>query len=162
MSSLSEREFLRHVVATLAYRCAKTLRGAPETFASWKPGPTTRTPVEILAHIGDLLDWVLWLAREKSVWNTSTPLPWEDEKRRFFAALRALDDYLASAAPLATDWTKLFQGGLADALTHTGQLAMLRRMHGTPMKGESYARADIERGRVGPEQVPAQPEYEFD
>ena len=162
MSRATERDFLRHVVATLAYRCAKTLRGAPPEFATWRPGETTRTPVEVLAHIGDLLDWVLWQAREKSVWNTATPLPWDKEQDRFFAALRALDDYLASDAPLATPWATLFQGGLADALTHTGQLAMLRRMHGAPMKGESYARADIEVGRVGIEQTPANPGYEFD
>ncbi len=162
MPALAEREYLRHAVATLAYRCAKTLRGAPDDFATWKPGPTTRTPVEILAHIGDLLDWVLWLAREKSVWNNSTPGPWGAEQNRFFAALRALDLYLASDAPLATPWQTLFQGGLADALTHTGQLAMLRRMHGEPMKGESYARAEIAVGRVGPDQVPAKPQNEFD
>jgi len=162
MASLSERAFLRHVVATLAYRCAKTLRGAPPEFATWRAAETTRTPVEILAHIGDLLDWVLWLAREKSVWNDSEPLPWVEEQARFHAALAALDAYLASDAPLATPWEKLFQGGLADALTHTGQLAMLRRMHGAPMKGESYARADIAVGRVGPEQAPADPKFEFD
>ncbi len=162
MTAESERAFLRHVVATLAYRCAKTLRGAPSEFATWRAAETTRTPVEILAHVGDLLDWVLWLAREKSVWNNATPQAWADEKARFFAALRALDQYLASDAPLATSWEKLFQGGLADALTHTGQLAMLRRMHGAPMKGESYARADISVGRVGAEQVPAKPENEFD
>ncbi len=162
MTSDPNRVFLRHVVATLAYRCEKTLRGAPPTFATWRPAESTRTPVEILAHIGDLLDWVLWLAREKSVWHNATPQAWADEKARFFAALRALDHYLASDAPLATPWEKLFQGGLADALTHTGQLAMLRRMHGAPMKSESYARADIAVGRVGAEQVPAKPENEFD
>ena len=146
------RVFLRHVVATLAYRCAKTLRGAPPEFATWRAAETTRTPVEILAHIGDLLDWVLWLAREKSVWNTSEPLPWDNEQARFFAALEALDAYLAGDAPLATPWEKLFQGGLADALTHTGQLAMLRRLYGDPVKSENFIRAAISPENLTPHQ----------
>jgi hypothetical protein len=162
VSADPNRAFLRHVLATLAYRCAKTLRGAPPEFAMWRAGETTRTPVEILAHIGDLLDWVLALAREGHRWNTSEPLPWEEEQVRCFAALAALDAYLAGDGPLVTPWEKLFQGGLADALTHTGQLAMLRRMHGAPMKGESYARADIVAGRVGAGQTPAEAKYEFD
>ncbi len=162
MTDISERVFLRHVVATLAYRCAKTLRGASPEFATFKAGPTTRMPVEILAHIGDLLDWVLALARELGPYHESTPLPWDEEQARFHRALKALDDFLAGDQPLAAPWEKLFQGGLADALTHTGQLAMLRRMGGVPMKGESYARADIVAGRVGPEQTPAEAKYEFD
>ena len=156
------RVFLRHVVATLAYRCAKTLRGAPEEFATFKAGETTRTPVEILAHIGDLLDWVLALAGTGHVYRESTPLPWDEEQVRFHRALQALDDFLAGEGPLVTSAEKLFQGGLADALTHTGQLAMLRRMQGAPMKGESYARADIVAGRVGPTQTAAEAKYEFD
>ena len=156
------RAFLRHVVATLAYRCAKTLRGAPEGFDGFKASPTTRTPVEILAHIGDLLDWVLALASKGHVYRDSRPLPWVEEQARFHRALEALDDYLAGNGALVTPWQQLFQGGLADALTHTGQLAMLRRMSGVPMKGESYARADIVAGRVGPEQTRAEAKYEFD
>ena len=162
MSDDSERAFLRHVVATLAYRGAKTLRGAPEGFDRYKASPTTRMPVEILAHIGDLLDWVLALASKGHTYRDSRPLPWEDEQARFHKALAALDEYLAGDQPLVTPWQQLFQGGLADALTHTGQIAMLRRMHGLPIKGESYARADIVPGRVGPEQTPPEPKYEFD
>lgn len=162
MNSGSSRELLRHVVATLAYRAGKALRGAPAGFATFRAAETTRTPVEILAHMGDLLDWVLALAREGHRWNNSTPLPWDEEKARFFAALAAFDAYLGSDAPLATPAEKLFQGGLADALTHTGQLAMLRRLQGAPMKGESYYRADIVAGRVGAEQTPAEARYEFD
>lgn len=158
----TDREFLRHTVATLAYRGAKALRGAPPEFASFRAAPTTRTPVEILAHIGDLLDWGLWMAREKSVWNTSTPLPWDEEVKRFHAALAAFDAYLASDAPLATSLERLFQGPVADALTHVGQINTLRRMFGAPVKGESYARAAIEKGRVGSDQEPADPKYEFD
>jgi hypothetical protein len=155
-----KREFLRHTIATLAYRCGKTLRGAPETFADFGIAEKTRTPAQVLAHIGDLLDWVLSQGKGKEEWHNSKPLPWNQEVARFFAVLAALDAYLASDAPMAAPAEKLFQGAIADALTHAGQLAMLRRLAGSPVKGENYYRAHITTGRVGPNQ-PA-PVREFD
>jgi hypothetical protein len=154
------RRLLRHTVATLAYRGGKAMRGAPPDFAAFKAAPSSRTPAEILAHIGDLLDWALSLAKGNEQWHGSEPLPWEQEVGRFFAALSALDAYLASDAPLALPEEKLFQGPIADALTHVGQIALLRRMAGSPVRGENYQRADIEAGRVGPRQ--SAPRREFD
>jgi hypothetical protein len=156
----SKRSLLRHTVATLAYRGAKAVRGAPPEFAVFRAGATSRTPVEILAHIGNVLDWALHLCRGEHVWKDATPLPWEEEASRFFAALGRLDAYLASDAPLGFSEERLFQGPVADALTHVGQIAMLRRLAGSPMRGENYFKADIAAGRVGPEQ-PA-PKLEFD
>ena len=157
-----DRRSLRHAVATLAYRAAKTIRGAPESFATFKPGPSTKTPLEIVAHMGDLFDWALRMLAGRPSWTTATPRPWPAERARFFAALAAFDAYLASDAPARYDLGLVFQGPVADALTHTGQLAMLRRLHGSPMKGESYNRADIAIGRVGIDQTPPDPRYEFD
>ena len=154
------KELLRHAVATLAYRGGKTLRGVSDEFGSYKADPTTRTPAEILAHMGDLLDWALSIARGKQEWRNSPPLPWAEGVARFHKALGAFDDYLAFGAPLGAPVEKMFQGAIADALTHTGQLAMLRRMSGHPMKGENYYRADIAIGRVGPEQTPAKIEFD--
>ena len=155
-----KREFFRHTIATLAYRSCKTLRSVPENFADFRVAEHTRTPVQILAHIGDLLDWVLSQAKGKEEWHNSKPLSWKEEVTRFFAALEALDVYLASDALIAVPVEKLFQGAIADALTHTGQLAMLRRIAGAPVKGENYHRAHIAAGQVGPDQ-PA-PVREFD
>jgi len=159
---MTDRELLRHTLATLAYRAAKTMRGAPESFASFKAAPDANTPVGIVAHMGDLFDWALRMAKGEPKWTTATPQPWEAECKRFFATLKAFDDFLASDAELGYELTRLFQGPIADALTHTGQLAMLRRFSGAPMKGESYNRADIVIGRVGAEQTPADPKFEFD
>jgi len=158
----TDREFLRHTLATLAYRGAKATRGAPPEFAAFHASATTRTPAEILAHIGDLMDWGLSMAREKQVWNNSAPLPWDQEVKRFHAALAAFDSFLASDAPLAAPVERLFQGPIADALTHVGQINTLRRIFGAPVKGENYSRAGIEAGRVGANQKPADPKYEFD
>ena len=155
----SGRQLLRHTLATLAYRAAKTLRDAPETFASFSTGEKGRTPADILAHMGDLFDWALSIAQGKQTWKDSKPLPWAEEVKRFFKSLEAFDSYLASGAPLAASPEGLFQGPIADALTHTGQLAILRRMAGCPMRGENYYRAQIVAGRVGEDQ--ATPVREF-
>jgi hypothetical protein len=144
---------LRHTLATLAYRGERALAGAPAEFAAF-PG-AVRTPGEILAHIGDLLDWALSMANGAPVWRNSPPLAWDRETARFFAALEALDQRLASGDPLEAPAEKLFQGPIADALTHVGQIAMLRRLAGCPQHGENYYEADIVVGRVGPDQAPA-------
>ena len=158
-SHSSNREMLRHTVATLAYRAGKALHGAPDSFAGYSSGDKGRTPVKIVAHMGDLFDWALSIAKGKQEWHDSSPLPWAQEVERFFNALKAFDDYLASGQPLAYPPEKIFQGGVADALTHTGQLAMLRRMAGCPIRGENYFRAEITAGRVGQDQ--AAPRQEF-
>ena len=156
---MNDREFLRHTVATLAYRAAKATRGAPETFASFRAGPISRTPVEVLAHMGDLLDWALSLARGKKRWRNSKPQSWSEDTERFFAALTAFDQYLASGAVLHAPAEKLFQGAVADALTHVGQIAMLRRLAGARVRGENYYLAKIEAGRTGPDQMAPMSEF---
>jgi len=148
---------LRHTVATLSYRAAKALRGAPPEFATF--AGATRTPVQILAHMGDLFDWALGLADGRHDWHNSTPLPWDEEVARFFAALAAFDQRLGTGTPLGHPAERLFQGPIADALTHTGQIAMLRRLAGCPMKGENYFKAEISVGVVGMDQ--AAPRVEF-
>jgi hypothetical protein len=146
------REFLRHTLATLAYRAGKVLRDAPATFGSSAIGGSNRTPSHILAHMCDLLDWALSNAEGAERWTNTTPGSWPSDSARFFAALEKLDLFLASDTPVACSIEQLFQGPVADALTHVGQLAMLRRLAGSAIKGENYFRADIEVGRVGAEQ----------
>ncbi len=154
------RDMLRHTLATLAYRGGKTVRGAPEGFAEFRIGNRTRTPGQILAHIGDLLDWGLSLAEGHEKWHTSEPLDWDRETERFFAALEALGAYLASGRPLGCPPEKLFQGPVADALTHVGQIAMLRRLAGGPIRGENFFLAEIDAGRVGADQRAAILEFD--
>ena len=154
------REFLRHTLATLAYRGGKAVRGAPASFAELKLGETTRTPIEVLAHIGDLLEWGLSISEGTQVWNESGPLAWDDEVDRFFAALERIDAYLASDDDLDESCEKLFQGPIADSLQHVGQLTITRRLGDAPIRGENYHRADVVAGRVGAEQT--SPKREFD
>jgi hypothetical protein len=149
---------LRHTLATLAYRGGKALKGAPPEFAHYTGGG--RTPGRILAHIGDLLDWALAMANGRKEWHDSPDAEWEAGTARFFTALEAFDARLAADEPPAVTAEKLFQGPIADALTHVGQIAMLRRMAGCPMRSENYFIAEVATGRVGAEQAP--PRVEFD
>ena len=153
------RQLLRHTVATLAYRGGKAVRGTPDSISDFHALEGARTPRQILAHIGDLLDWALSIARGQQHWHNSEPLPWPEEARRFFAALEAFDAYLASDGELHATAEKLFQGPIADALTHIGQIAILRRLAGAPILGENYYVAKITAGAVGADQ--AAPVREF-
>ena len=154
-----KRELLRHALATLAYRGGKAVRHAPEGFADFQPGAGVRAPCQILAHIGDLMDWGLSIAQGRRTWHDSKPLPWAQEAERFFAALKKFDDFLASSEPVQASIEKIFQGPVADALTHVGQINILRRLAQAPVKGESYYEAAIQTGRVGADQ--AAPKREF-
>jgi hypothetical protein len=154
-----KREFLRHTLATLAYRGGKTLRDAPAGFADFSAGEGARTPAALLAHVGDLLDWAHSIAEGQQKWFSSEPLPLDAGVARFFAALKQFDDFLASNAEAHAPLESLFQGPIADAFTHVGQIAILRRMAGSPVKGENYYIAAIQAGRVGADQ--ANPKREF-
>lgn len=152
-----KRDLLRHTIATVAYRGAKAVRGAPPTFATFEGAG--KPPVVILAHLGDLFDWALSMAKGAQQWKNSTPLPWDQETARFFTALAAFDAYLSSDEPIHAPMEKLFQGPIADALTHVGQIAMMRRLAGTPMRGENYYVAVVQAGRVGADQDPPAKEF---
>lgn len=154
------RQLLRHTLATVAYRGEKALRGAPDGFATFHIGDKTRTPAQILAHMGDLFDWALSIAQGKQAWRDSAPLAWNSAVERFFASIQKFDDCLASSEPLHGSAEGLFQGPLADALHHIGQIAMLRRLCGSPIRGENYFKADIVAGRVGPDQPAPRREFE--
>jgi len=154
-----KRELLRHALATLAYRGGKAIRDAPEGFAVFHVDEGVRAPGQILAHIGDLMDWALSIAMGNRTWHDSKPLAWEKEVERFFAAVKKFYEYLASNEPVHATPEKLLQGPIADALTHVGQINILRRIGGEPIKSESYYEAEITIGRVGTEQ--AKPKREF-
>jgi hypothetical protein len=151
---------LRHTIATLAYRGGKVLRDAPENFGSFRASDKTRTPSQILAHICDLLDWSCRQVRGDKNWTQVPAGAWSDDVDRFFDGLRRLDSLLAEETPMGIAPEKLFQAPIADALTHVGQLAILRRIAGAPIRGESYIVADIVTGRVGKEQSPPRREFE--
>ncbi|HEY3705641.1 MAG TPA: hypothetical protein VGL22_11305 [Terracidiphilus sp.] len=145
-----KREFLRHTLAALAYRANRALQGSPDEFAAFTG--CGKTPAQILAHMGDLFDWALSSAQGQQRWHNSEPLPWGEEKARFFAALTALDGYLAGPEPVRAELERLFQGPIADAINHVGQLAMMRRLAGYKVPGENFYVAEIKTGQAGAEQ----------
>jgi hypothetical protein len=150
---------LRHTLATLAYRAEKATREAPGGFSTFRPAAGSRSAGEILAHMCDLMDWALSQARGAEKWNTTEPEEWLADTERFFAATTALDRFLASDEELRAPAETLFQGAIADALTHTGQIAMLRRMAGARVRAENYSIAQIAVGRTGADQPKPVSEY---
>jgi hypothetical protein len=151
---------LRQLAATLAYRAAKVLRDVPPEFAQFKCGESTRRPIDIVAHMADLMAWGVTIANAEIKWVAGGSDDWDREVARFFDGLALLDAKLAAEEPFKGSVDKMIQGPFADALTHVGQLALMRGMAGIAVRPESYARATIEPGRVGRDQAP--PAYEFD
>lgn len=144
---MEKRELFRHLLATVAFRANVAISDAPDDFASFKIGEAVRTPAEILAHIGDLVEGSHFLMKGEFVHLNSAPLEWKDEVQRFFTAVKNFDAFLASGEPLKQPIEKLTQGPLADALTHVGQIIMLRRVYGSPVKSASYFEAEIIAGK---------------
>jgi hypothetical protein len=144
---------LRHTLATLAYRAGKVLREAPAEFQAFRPSEGGRSAGQILAHMCDLMDWALSIAEGKEAWTDSRPVAWDADVKRFFDGLARFDACLAGPGAGKAPAERLFQGPVADAVSHVGQLAMMRRMAGAPIRGENYFKADITEGRIGFDQA---------
>jgi len=156
------RSLLRHALATLAYRAAKVMRDAPPGYPDCRPIPGGRSPLELVSHLGDVMEWAATMAKGPVKWSVGGSTVWASEVERFFTAMGRLDTWLASDRPLSRTAEVIFQGPIADALTHVGQLAMLRRAAGAPVRPESYAKAEIAAGRVGSHQTAPKAEFDGD
>ena len=150
-----KRALLRHFLAALAYRTQKALREAPQSFETFQAGQQVRTPIELVRHMTSVLGY----ARTFFVGGRYRPEPLPDlaaEAARFHQMLHDLSHHLAAGTPLRdTSEERLLQGPLADAMTHAGQLAMLRRLSGSPVSPENFIEAAIDAANVGPAQPPA-------
>ena len=155
-----ERAILRHMIAAMVYRATRTIENAPSEFGAYRAQDQSRTPLQILSHLSDLCDWALTMSLGRERWHDATPQSWESETSRFYQSVKHLDDYLAGTSPVVCSVSRLIQGPVADAISHVGQLAMLRRMSGRPIRGENFFVADIEAGRVGPDQAPPRKTFE--
>ena len=142
------RQLLRHLVATLAHRAGLCLRDAPAGFGDFSAGAGVRTPAELVRHLSDLMSFTQGILTGGAL-REAPARDWEGEIEGFRAALRELDAALASAAQWRNDPRIALQGPLSDALTHVGQLALLRRLAGSPITSGHYPTAPIRAGRVG-------------
>jgi hypothetical protein len=149
-----KRALLKHFLAALAYRTQKALRGAPDSFPHFRAAEKVRTPLELIRH----MESVLGYARTFFVGGEYRQEPLEDfraEVLRFHRTIEELARHLESGTPLrGTTPERLLQGPFADAMTHAGQLAMLRRLAGSPVMPENFIRADVSPNNLGPDQPP--------
>ncbi len=157
-----KRAMLRHFLAAIAYRTQKALRGAPDAFGAFQAGQQVRTPADLVRHMTSVLGY----ARTFFVGGHYRAEPLPDlaaEIVRFHAVLEDLGQYLASGTELrGTTEERLLQGPFADAMTHAGQLAMLRRLAGSPVHPENFIEAAVDPANLGPRQPePVSPDAEW-
>lgn len=145
-------ELLRHLVATIAFRATVALRDFPEAATDTAPADGGRTPRALLAHLADVMQWSALLVRGAGRPRRTSDEVWGAAADRFYRGLAELDAALADGASPALDVDALVHGPLADALTHVGQLLLLRRLAGAPAAPQRYLTADVRTGVVGPEQ----------
>ncbi|WP_216830662.1 hypothetical protein [Alkalihalobacterium elongatum] len=144
-----EATLFRHFLATLSYRATVAIKDAPSHFPDFNVGKGVRTPVEILAHTSDVLtlaySWFQEIERKRIVGK------WEEEVERYYHLLEKLDQAIAEELPMKAKNEQLLQGPLADAMTHIGQLIMLRRLADAPTNRENYIKAPIKSGNIRPQ-----------
>jgi hypothetical protein len=152
-SGSESRRLLQHFLAALAYRTQKALRDAPPAFADFRAGPTSRTPYELLWHMTGLIGY----ARTMFHGGDFAPPRLADlseEVARFHELLAALSgDFGDSSLTARIRDEQFLQGPLADAMTHAGQLAFMRRLYGDPVPSENFIFASIDSSNVGPQQA---------
>jgi hypothetical protein len=153
---------VRHFLASLAYRFHKAVADAPEGFDGLGPGYGIRPPLTIVRHMNGVLGYgkVALETGDFDYWHHHPSLDWKGEIALVHETLQGIDTFLASDADVAGErLERLLQGPLSDAMTHVGQLAMLRRMAGSPLHAENFFKADIKAGQVGEEQpAPVSPD----
>jgi len=144
-----QRALLRHFLATLAYRTQKAIRGAPPDYWFFEAGHEVRTPKVLLEHMTSVLGHARCRFRGGEWWPDPLDTP-EEEIIRFHDMLQDLSDHLEVGDALVdTTPYRLLQGPFSDAMTHAGQLAMLRRLHGVPVPPEDFIHAEIDPGEPG-------------
>jgi hypothetical protein len=154
-----KRDMLRHFLAALAYRTQKAIRGADAGFASFDAGNGVRTPHELICHMRSVLGYArtYFIGGE---YPRPTPVDWKEDVGAFHAMLEDLNGLLAAGDELhGLTEEQLLQGPFADAMTHAGQIAMLRRMYGEPVASENFIFAEVSAENVSTDQPePARPD----
>jgi hypothetical protein len=149
---MNDTQIFRHHLATLAYRVRYALKGAPLGFEDFEAGMEIRTPLATLKHINILLAYSDCAYRGESP-QPPEELSWNETVEQFHQLLARLDNALQNSAPPEDEkLLTLYQGPLCDAMTHVGQLMMLRRLAGSPVANANYVKADIRAGQLGPNQ----------
>ena len=166
----TKRQMLRHFLAALAYRTQKALRDAPEGFADFRVDEFVRTPHELLLHMTGVVKYAVTLFEGGDSWPNKAPT-FREEILRFHETLESLGRHLDTGIKLKeTTLERLLQGPLSDAMTHAGQIALLRRLYGSPVPGEGFMLADINPNNlsanqpdpVRPDEKPIKPGQEGD
>lgn len=149
-------QLLRHTLATLAYRANRVLADAPEGFGDFDAGQGVMTPRKMVNHMSMILAYAKSRLTGEEFQRPTEVDDWSMEVDRFYETVSALDK--AAEAGFRADGEmvlRMLQGPILDALTHVGQLSLLRRLAGSPTPKDNYIKAQIELGKTGKDQAPA-------
>ncbi len=154
-----QRKMLMHFLAALAYRTQKALRGASPEFANFSAGGKVRTPLELVRH----MDSVLGYARTFIIGGSYRPPQTADFAEAIASFHQVVEDLArhldAGSKMHGITPEVMLQGPFSDAMTHAGQLAMLRRLAGDPVPPENFIYATISPDNLGPNQpMPVSPD----
>ena len=154
-----KNNLLRHFLAAIAYRTQKALRGAPASFANFRAAPKVRTPHEIIHHMDSLMGYARTFFIGGEYRQEILP-DFEAEIRRFHQTLEDLSRHLEIGTPFkGITPERMLQGPMSDAMTHAGQIAMLRRLADSPVPSENFIYADVRADNLSPEQpLPVRPD----
>ena len=146
------RRLLQHFLAALAYRTQKAVRGAPASYAEFSAYTHSRTPHELVWHMTGVIGYARTFLHGGE-WAPPRLDTFADELQRFHDTLEQLGaDFANPALAAAITDEQFLHGPLADAMTHVGQLAMLRRMVGSPVPSENFIMADVRADNLGADQ----------
>jgi hypothetical protein len=153
MWDTTQRSLLRHFLAAIAYRAQKALRDAPDSYANFQAGMSVRTPHELVRHMTSVLGYARTLFLG-GVWRPQILPVFHDEVARLHEVIEDLGRLIETGQAPGISPEQLLQGPLSDAMTHVGQLAMLRRLSGAPVAPENFVFAKVNATNLGPHQPP--------
>ncbi len=146
----TERQLLKHLLAALVYRFTKSIKDVENEFWNFKVKDGVRTPHQLVVHIINVLGYVKtffiggkFRAKMQDV---------ENDVNRFYEIIQELDKLISKDELREIHPKKLLQGPLSDSMTHIGQIAMIRRIFGSPIAPENFVFADIESNNLGKNQ----------
>lgn len=129
---------LIQLINIIQYRLEKSIRNADEKYFDFKPGKESRSPNEILSHLIDVGNYTFSMLDKPYSTNKESTLSTKVNEN--FLVLKSV---LSKEVINDTMSKRLINGPLSDTLTHIGQLAYLRGLHGSPIGHENYSKADI-------------------
>ncbi len=134
--------FIQHFLKVLSYRFEKAIHNAAESYPKHASGHGIRTPLELLGHMNGVLEFAISSLKNQPRRNIPEQ-SWQEQITLYYEKLKELNQLMQENSFDTDTLERILQGPLADAMTHIGQLAMMRRLANSAIAGENYFAADM-------------------